>query len=534
MTVADYDYSWLNEGLLKRKANHSNVVCFETPDPFRLSQVKACMMGYREYSNTDLYYLNRWTGLCKIKRENGVLEPVARGVGGAYDQGIENSIQEVRDALKYLDNVIKTRKSVVILHDIDAARPEEKDKDLIDAIRDWSFNNEIMLTDSIIILICANVSSALDVATMERVALIRPPLSEPQERIKMIAEQWHKLLEKPLDTNEVSLLVQATAGLNLHQVKTILLESYYRTHGFCPETMQELKSDVIKRSDLLEIEEPDPAGFSSVGGYEAVKRFVRNTIIRSIMEPERARAFDIRIPRGIIFFGPPGTGKTLFARAIAKEVQLPFINFRTENLFSQYLGVSGHRFRDAIHLIEQMSPAVVFMDEIDRLGKRRGEVSDGASEETRRVYNQVLEWLGKKERKSIIIGTTNRPGDLDRAFRVGRIDYWIPFLYPNREAREAILRIHLRGIEISDETVKIVTERTEGYSGAEIEELVNRAKRRAFTGTNGCLVAEDIVKAHEAFRIDSESRMREREGYFKMAEEFTNDLEFLRELRNER
>lgn len=300
--------------------------------------------------------------------------------------------------------------------------------------------------------------------------------------------------------------------------------------------IKELKSEIIERSDLIEIEEPEREGFASVGGYDAVKKFVINTIIKAISDPERAKRFNIRIPRGIIFFGPPGTGKTLFAKALAREVNLPFVNFRIENLFSQYLGVSGHNFKNSIALIEQLSPAIVFIDEIDRFGKRRTDVSDGASEETRRVFNQVLEWLGKKDRKAIIIGTTNRHEDLDKAFRVGRIDYWIPFLYPNREARLQILKIHLLGaeVELSKDVIESLADKTDGYSGAELEELVNRANRLAFIGNNDKLTSQDFVRAYESSKINAEARRTERERYIRVAEDFTNDLEFLRELKGEK
>ena len=532
MACVNYDFTWLEEGLLKRRANYSNIICFETGDSFRFSQFKYYLLSLKEYSEADIYYLNRWAGLCRMVRENGNLEKVKREVRGGYDKEVKNTIEN-RDALQYMDNILKSRKVIFVVHDVDASRDEDKDRDIIYAFRDWAYSPEIFLSESLIILMCTNVSMVLDAATLERVAILRPPVALPEEREKVIIEEGKKLIEN-LQQSEVKFLVQATAGLNLHQLRTTLLESYNTTKTFTVETIKEIKSDLIRRSDLLEIEEPDPAGFNSVGGYDCVKRFVSNTIIRVLSNPERAQGFNIKIPRGIIFFGPPGTGKTLFARALAREIHLPFINLRTENLYSQYLGVSGQRFRDAINVIEHMSPAVVFIDEIDRFGKRRGEVSDGASEETRRVFSQVLEWLGKKERKSIIIGTTNLPQDLDPAFRVGRIDYWIPFLYPNRTARVQILKIYLQRINLDEGIIQKIADKTEGYSGAEIEELVNRTNRIAFVGPNETVTQDDLFRALSSFRIDVKSREKKKDDYLKIAEEFTNDLEFLRELREER
>lgn len=534
MAQAQYNFCWLKEGTIKREANYSNVICFETGDPFRLSQLKAYLRQKPEYREADIYILNRWSGLCRMNRENGKIEKVLRGATGGYDQGVQNTILIMRDALVYMDETLKKRKTILIIHDVDAHSEQVKDEDLLFAFRDWAYNSDLTLRESLIVLMCKNVAKVLDSATADRVAVIKPPLGLDEERGRMVGDQWTKLLRQPVDTSSLNQLVQATAGLNLHQIETILLESYTTTHEFSIEKIKELKSDVIKQTDTLEIVEPDPEGFKMIGGYEAVKKFVRNTVIRALNDPERARKLLSQIPRGIVLFGPPGTGKTIFAKALAREVHMPFINFKTENLYSRFLGESGHNFSKAINLVEQMSPAIVFIDEIDKFGKRRGETSDGASEETRRVLNQVLEWLGNRERKSIIVGTTNRPDDLDEAFRVGRIDYWIPFLYPNKTARLQILKIHLKGACVSDAVANLIAEKTDGYSGAELEEIVKRGFRNAFIGPNDHITDEDLLKAYESFPIDVNAPRRKREYYLQMVHEFTNDREFLRELENER
>jgi len=533
MMAETYDFKWLGDVILKRRANYANVVCIETVDPFRLSQTKAFLSHSKDYKNTQIYYIDRWNGLSKVDKQTGNLNPVKRGAGGGYDKGVSNQISEIRDALLYMDDILKKKKAVLILHDLDADREEEKDRDMISALRNWTYDSSITYSGSLIILICRDASMVLDPLTIDRIPIIRPPLATARERALMIRDQWGKLINQPQDESGINILVQTTTGLNIHQLKTVLCETYYRSRRFSVETIKRLKTEFIERTGLLEIEEPDPAGFNAVGGYEVVKEFVKDTIIKVLLETERAKRFILRIPRGIILFGPPGTGKTLFARALAREVNLPFINLRVENLLSPYLGVSGHRFREAIQLIEQMSPAIVFIDEIDRLGKRRGDVNDGASEETRRVFNQVLEWLGKKERKSIIIGTTNRPSDLDEAFRVGRIDYWIPILYPDRDARTAIIRVHLEGTPLSEDAIRRIADHTEGFTGAEIEELIQRARRIAFRGSGDVLTEEHVDTALRSFRIDKSQRERDQERFLKMAEKFTNDLELLSKLRGE-
>jgi SpoVK/Ycf46/Vps4 family AAA+-type ATPase len=240
---------------------------------------------------------------------------------------------------------------------------------------------------------------------------------------------------------------------------------------------------------------------------------------------------------------------------LAKEVNLPFINLKTENLYGMYLGETGKRFSEAIRLAEQHSPAIVFVDEMDKFGQRRGTAGDGAGEETRRALNQLLEWLGDQDRKSIVVGTTNRIEDLDPALkRAGRFDYKIPFLYPAEKARKRILEIHL-GIgrdnqgrllkgdktpplgmdDVSLEKVlDEITQMTRGYSGAELEQLVIRARRNAFNDQNANNMKYDhLIKALRDYTIEESARKGESERFFKQAESNSDSQTFLEELRKE-
>ncbi|MGH7858767.1 MAG: ATP-binding protein, partial [Candidatus Binatia bacterium] len=441
----------------------------------------------------------------------------------------------------------RRKKTVILLQGLDTTRPEDRSPSLIQALRSWAHDSQVMTSESLIILLCGDLSRVLDDLTSDLVALQRPALSSEYERRETI-EATARVLGVDV-SGSCGELARAAGGLSIHQLQSALVEAHHLDDDFRVERLKDLKSELIKRSDLLELEEPDSAGFDSVGGYDAVKRFIRDCVVQVLLDSERARVekLALPLPRGVLFFGPPGTGKTLFAKALAHGTNLPFINLRTENLFSKYLGESGQRFRDAIRLAEQMSPAILFVDEIDRFGKRtKMGGSDGASEESRRVFNQILEWLGDQKRRSIIIGTTNRPQDLDPAFlRPGRFDYKIPFLYPPPEARQRILDIHLGRAgskakvalgfpeaDLQKVLARVVAE-TDGFSGAEIEQLVTRAKRNAFKGGRDHLVAEDFFAARKAFRIDMEQRAKDTRSYLSQAAEFTDDREFLEEVAQE-
>jgi SpoVK/Ycf46/Vps4 family AAA+-type ATPase len=220
-----------------------------------------------------------------------------------------------------------------------------------------------------------------------------------------------------------------------------------------------------------------------------------------------------------------------------------------------YLGETGKRFSEAIRLAEQHSPAIVFIDEMDKFGQRRGTVGDGAGEETRRALNQLLEWLGDKDRKSIVIGTTNRIEHLDDAIiRAGRFDYKIPFLYPSKKARKLILEIHLgmrrdnhgqllkgdktpplgmNDIDL-EKVLDDIAENTQGYSGAELELLVNRAKRNAFNDRNtNNLKPEHLIKALHDYTIEESSRRKEIERYLEQAKKSSDSETFYEELSKE-
>lgn len=244
------------------------------------------------------------------------------------------------------------------------------------------------------------------------------------------------------------------------------------------------------------------------------------------------------LPRGLMLFGPPGTGKTLFAKAMAWQTGLPFINLRTENIFEELLGKSGRNLRDAIRLIEEASPALVFIDEIDRLGTRGGGGQDGGSQETKRVFGQMLEWLGDKKRKSLIVGATNVPDQIDPAFmRQGRFTFVVPFLYPDRMARRSIFAIHL-GLEgakhrplMDERSIRSILDEiaaeTKFYSGAEIEAVVDGAKRRFFESEDRELSVAHLRDSLRDFRVDAENRRQQVETYVAYARRFGTSAELV-------
>ena len=534
------NYDWIREILLKRSSTHSTVACVITSDPRRVLQLKTYLAECGDYANSEMYAFEPWRGLEQLKRSGDghlYFEPV-RGNAGEYAQmaGVQNVVLDLNQSLRHMDKILQSKRSLFLLEYMDSPHEQEKERQLVCALRSWAHDPEVLYQGSLIVLIAASVSMVLDELTKGHTILKQPPIASFNERLKIIDDVATKLGVDLTGTRER--LAQATAGLNLHQLECALLEARQRHGGFPLEFVKELKNDYIKKSGLLEVAEPTADGFASIGGYEKIKDFVIQNIVGVLQESQRANRLQLALPRGFVLFGPPGTGKSLFARALSAEVNLPIINLRTENLFSKWLGESGHRFRDAIRLAEQMSPAIIFIDEIDKLLRRRsGETSDGASQETRGVLNLVLEWLGDKSRQSILVGATNRPEDLDEAaIRPGRIDYMIPMLYPDAEARRQILMVHLgfQGgqpvpLSLSSEEggklLAFLAKESEDFSGAELEHLVNKAKRLAFIARADALTAEHFYEALKTTHIDHDQRRREVEHHSLIAKKYARDTD---------
>jgi ATP-dependent 26S proteasome regulatory subunit len=547
MPMPPWDNRWIEEGLLKVRSNYSPIVIFETTDPKRLYQLKDYIRADAELRGTDYVFVyDQWEGLSRLPAAGGAskeAEPYRKPVGNsALARRVEEEGAQLvafKTVLKEVDGFLKKFRTIFIIQNLSENR--EAETGLQSALRAWAIDPNIITKGSMIFLVTADANRVCDEFTRELVVIKTVDPSSGAERQTMV-EATARELDLKLDAEQVGELVMATAGVNLHQLESILLEGYHVTRRFDLPAIKDLKSALVKRSGVLEVRDPQN-GFSDIGGYQVIKDFITRYVIKVLRYSERARRYALPLPKGILFFGPPGTGKSLFANALAREINLPFINLVTENIYSKWLGESGQNLRNAIRLAEKMSPAVVFIDEIDRFGRRGGGGGDSAGEETRRVFSQFLEWLGRHDRQAIIVGTTNVPEHLDEAFtRTGRFDYKIPFLYPGPSARLDILLVHLGlgggarrvtpPLSVGrEELVTFLRERvvpqTEHFSGAELEELVTRAKRLAFDRGSEGLGQEDFLKAARTFRIDRERRLEIVEECLEQARRFTDDQVFL-------
>jgi len=218
--------------------------------------------------------------------------------------------------------------------------------------------------------------------------------------------------------------------------------------------------------------------FADVAGVEEAKDELKE-IVEFLQNPKKYTNLGGRIPKGVLLVGPPGTGKTLLARAVAGEAHVPFFSLSGSEFVEMFVGVGAARIRDLFQQAEAKAPCIVFIDELDALGKARTQSPFGSHEEREQTLNQLLaEMDGFDSRKGVIImGATNRPEVLDPALlRPGRFDRQVLVDKPDVKGREAILRIHVKGVKVGpDVDLKVIAQRTAGFAGADLANLVNEA-----------------------------------------------------------
>jgi cell division protease FtsH len=219
--------------------------------------------------------------------------------------------------------------------------------------------------------------------------------------------------------------------------------------------------------------------FADAAGQEEAKEELAE-IIRFLREPERFRLLGGKLPRGVLLVGPPGTGKTLLAKAVAGEASVPFFSISGSEFVELFVGMGAARVRDLFAQAQKLAPCIVFIDELDALGKARGlPGSAGGHDERESTLNQLLvEMDGFDTAKGVVIlAATNRPEVLDPALlRAGRFDRQVLVDRPDRAGREAILKVHADGVKLgADVDLSVVAQRTPGFVGADLANLINEA-----------------------------------------------------------
>ncbi len=249
--------------------------------------------------------------------------------------------------------------------------------------------------------------------------------------------------------------------------------------------------------------------FEDVAGVDEAKEEL-NEIVDFLKEPGKFQRLGGKIPKGALLVGPPGTGKTLLARAIAGEAGVPFFSISGSDFVEMFVGVGASRVRDMFEQAKKNAPCIIFIDEIDAVGRHRGAGLGGGNDEREQTLNQLLvEMDGFETNEGIIlIAATNRPDVLDPALlRPGRFDRQVVVPNPDINGREKILRVHMRNVPLAaDVDVKVVARGTPGFSGADLSNLVNEAALLAARKNRRMVTQRDFEDAKDKVMMGAERK----------------------------
>ena len=249
--------------------------------------------------------------------------------------------------------------------------------------------------------------------------------------------------------------------------------------------------------------------FSDVAGVDEAKEDV-SELVEFLSDPTKFQRLGGRIPKGVLMVGPPGTGKTLLAKAIAGEAKVPFFSISGSDFVEMFVGVGASRVRDMFEQAKRQAPCIIFIDEIDAVGRHRGGGYGGGNDEREQTLNQLLVEMDGFEGTEgvIVIAATNRPDVLDKALlRPGRFDRQVYVGLPDIRGREQILKVHSRKVPI-DEMVElsVLARGTPGFSGADLANLVNEAALFAARGDRRVVSMEEFEKARDKIMMGAERR----------------------------
>lgn len=517
-------FEWLKYLIIIRRSNESNVILLVTDDMFRLNHIRKFILSENV----------KRLGFRKIHKSSGGVEKIDKDVNPTiYEVDIEISSiyrydgkaqSEVRKPLKDLYREAQSTPVLILMHWFYRRQEAQQYENFL---LSFAINDRIFVHRSTVLVITSSELLFNDnLLDLVGIVKIKATDKEKEEIINRVSQRYR--LPKPN--------IQLFRGLNLHETQTVMLKKASLGDMVSYEQLvTELKK---KKFEKLGTKLDFPQmGLERIGGYDAIKEWVRDNIIYIIKELDDFVKLGIGMPKGVLFIGPPGTGKTVFSKAIAGELRIPFVEVQSSTLFSRYVGESEARVARLIDLANEIGPAILFVDEAEQLFQSRERIVSTDSGVTQRVTAMLLSGLGREDRNFTLIMTANYVNLLDRALlRRGRIDAIIPILYPDQRAREEILKVHtkiIRKIPLArDFSYKKIAQLTPWWTGSELAELivdsVKKMKRQGQDKLTMDIVLEKIRKA----RINPEERRRIAETYINELREIA-DAPIIEELYQE-
>ncbi len=334
-----------------------------------------------------------------------------------------------------------------------------------------------------------------------------PSVSTLQTRLDEKHAQGHDFEEIVPNIPKTSILTAILPSIIMMIIMVIIFTVIFqRMQGGGGKMMSFGKSKA-----KMSVDEKDKVTFANVAGLDEEKAELEE-LVQFLKEPKKFMALGARIPKGVLLVGPPGTGKTLLAKAVAGEAGVPFFSISGSDFVEMFVGVGASRVRDLFDQAKKNSPCIVFIDEIDAVGRRRGAGLGGGHDEREQTLNQLLvemDGFGVNE-GVIVVAATNRADILDPAIlRPGRFDRQVYVGRPDVKGREAILRVHAKGKPMDPEVdLKVVAQTTSGFTGADLANLLNEAALLAARSNKKAIDMAEIQKAFVKVGIGTEKKSR--------------------------
>ena len=302
----------------------------------------------------------------------------------------------------------------------------------------------------------------------------------------------------------VNLLPTIIMGVLLVILLVIMMRRMNTMGGDMNKTLNFGKINAKKQQD-----QKSKTTFEQVAGADEEKEEL-SEMVDFLKCPEKFSTLGARIPKGVLLVGPPGTGKTLLARAVAGEANVPFFSISGSDFVEMYVGVGASRVRDLFDQAKKDAPSVIFIDEIDAVGRHRGAGMGGGHDEREQTLNQLLVEMDgfEKNQGVIVIAATNRPDILDPALlRPGRFDRQVRVGYPDTKGREAILRVHSKNKPLApDVDLRVIANSTVGFVGADLENLLNEAALLAARRNKKAITMAEIEEATVKVIVGTEKK----------------------------
>ena len=335
--------------------------------------------------------------------------------------------------------------------------------------------------------------------------VIRPPIDDPKLMDELINHNVNVIGEAPEQQSIwAQLLIASFPILIIIAVFMLFMRQMQGGAGGRGGPMAFGKS----KARLLS-EDQIKTTFADVAGVDEAKEDVQE-LVDFLRDPGKFQKLGGRIPRGILMVGPPGTGKTLLAKAIAGEAKVPFFTISGSDFVEMFVGVGASRVRDMFEQAKKQSPCIIFIDEIDAVGRHRGAGLGGGHDEREQTLNQLLVEMDGFEPNDgiIVIAATNRPDVLDPALlRPGRFDRQVVVGLPDIRGREQILKVHMRKVPLSDNVdASIIARGTPGFSGADLANLVNEAALFAARSSKRLVEMSEFDKAKDKIMMGAERK----------------------------